>query len=363
MTPIPSRPGWSLCIATLNRRDALLRTLEFALAQSCPPAQVVIVDVSDDWEDTAAEARALFADHGDIRLDYTTSAVRSSATQRNTGLELCTEEVVFLLDDDSFMYPDCAEVILDLYARDTEGAVAGVAARLDPDVPPTTEVGGPMPDRKSSGRRSGAGLKARIIKTPLGRWFNRKILLQNKDELFLKYDEPRRYKVPEALRGADVTPIAFMPGCAMTLRRKVALAEPFDPSLRYYAAFEDLDVAYRAARHGALLRAPAARLHHFEAAGGRVKRKKIIIFQLLNMVVFLKRHAADPDRFRGAYRKLVWRRLLGEALKDALSGRLGFPQTAGVITVMRQSRALWSRDVAELDAWYPEFQRKILDQL
>ena len=40
---------WSLCIATLNRQEALLRTLGFATAQTCPPCQIIVVDVSDDW--------------------------------------------------------------------------------------------------------------------------------------------------------------------------------------------------------------------------------------------------------------------------------------------------------------------------
>lgn len=206
-------------------------------------------------------------------------------------------------------------------------------------------------------------MKARLLRTKLGRWFNRKVLFQNKDELFLKYDEPRVKQVPAGLGHLNVLPVSFMPGSAMTVRRAVALKEPFDTALRYYAAFEDLDVAYRYARHGAVLRAVDARLHHFEAEGGRVKRKKLVIFQLLNMVVFLKRHADRPDDWIGPYKAMLRRRLLGEILKDGLSGRWDFPQTAGVLTVMRQWRDVWSRDAEELDLWYPDFQKTILDRL
>jgi GT2 family glycosyltransferase len=361
-------PNWSLCIATLNRAEVLLRTLAFAAEQTCPPSQIVVIDVSEDWQQTAVRAADLMAAWPDIELLYQTHPVRSSATQRNAGLLLCEHDIVFMIDDDSFMHHDCAAQILQVYAADPDHAVACVAARLVPDLPTVqpaqTGTDTAQLARKSSGRRSGSdGLKAHILRTRLGRWFNRKVLFQNKDELFLKYDEPRDKQVPAGLSHLNVLPVSFMPGSAMTVRRDVALREPFDTALRYYAAFEDLDVAYRYARHGAVLRAVDAKLHHFEAAGGRVKRKKLVIFQLLNMVVFLKRHAAQPDDWIRPYRAMLRRRLLGEILKDALSGRLNFPQTAGVLTVMCHWRDVWSRDSEELDRWYPDFQKTILERL
>lgn len=361
----PTLPDWSLCIATLNRRAALLRTLVFAAHQTCPPRQIVVVDVSEDWEDTRAEAQRLLAPWPDIVLDYGTSDIRSSATQRNTGIALCRHDIVFLIDDDSFLHPTCAEDVLKVYAADRTGEVAAVAATLVPHIPAAPEqqkIKGDRLQRKTSGRLRKPGLRARILNSSFGRWFNRTVLLQNKNELFIKYDEPRARTVPAALAGLDVVPVAFMPGSAMTVRRHVALAEPFDTALRFYAAFEDLDAAYRYARHGAILRATKAYLHHFEAEGGRLKRKKLVIFQLLNMLVFLKRHAEDPERFIPVYRRLLRRRLIGEALKDLLSGRLSVPQARGVLTVMRMWRTVWARDTVTIDEWYPLIQHDIISK-
>jgi GT2 family glycosyltransferase len=357
-------PGWSLCIATLDRRAALLRALAFAARQTCPPSQIVVVDGSDDWDKTRAEAIRALEPWPGIALDYVAASLRSSATQRNEGIALCRHDIVFLADDDSFLHPACAEEVLRVYAADRAGDVAAVSAVLVPDLPPEPGEGpAEALERKPSGRRHGAGIKERIVRTAPGRWFNRKVLLQSMDELFIKYDEPRVRAVPAALAGQDVTPVAFMPGCAMTVRRRVALAEPFDAALRFYAAFEDLDVGYRYARHGAVLRANRAHLHHFEAAGGRLRRKKLVIFQLLNMLVFLKRHADDPGRFLPVYRRLLRRRLLGEVLKDLLSGRLTLPQARGVLVVMRTWREVWGRDTATIDDWYPRLQQGILDGL
>lgn len=356
---------WSLCIATLNRRDALLRTLRHAVTQSAPPREVVVIDVSDDWEENARLAREeIFAHVPEIALIYQTSPVRSSATQRNLGLGLCTSDIVFMLDDDSFMFPDCAEEVLKVYAADVAGEVACISISLSAEIPSLPgSAGAPAITRKETGGAHVAGMQQAVLRSRLGRWINRKILLQSMDELFLKYEGSRDTPVPVSLAGLDVSRITFMQGCAMTVRRTVALAEPFDTALRYYAASEDQDVSYRYGRHGVALRAGKARLHHFEAAGGRIKRQKVIIFQLLNMLIFLKRHARSVDRWKGAYRLLLWRRLLGEFLKDGLSRRFDFPQVKGVLVVMGCWKDLWQRDPATIDTWYPPFQKDIIDRL
>jgi glycosyltransferase involved in cell wall biosynthesis len=53
----------------------------------------------------------------DILWVYNSAEHRSSTLQRNQGLQLATADVVFLLDDDSLMYPTCAEEIMLPQAR------------------------------------------------------------------------------------------------------------------------------------------------------------------------------------------------------------------------------------------------------
>jgi GT2 family glycosyltransferase len=360
-------PGWSLCIATLNRRDALVRTLDFAARQTWPPRQIVVVDVSDEWEESRTEAQQILAPWPDIELIYVTSAIRSSATQRNAGIALCTQEIIFLLDDDSFLFPTAAEEALRIFAADTGKDVAGIAILMVPELPPMPDGSViknlSMPEQKMSGRNRAGNFYRTVMGTRAGRWFNRKVLLQSKEELFIKYDGSRLKDVPDTLAQFDVAAVAFITGGASAVRRSVAVAEPFDTALRFYAAFEDLDVAYRYARHGALLKAHNAHLHHYEAAGGRLQRKKLVIFQLLNSLVFLKRYASDPKQFLPVYRRLLWRRLFGEALKDLLSRRFDFPQARGVWTVIRTWRSVWARDTATIDDWYPAIQKNIIDDL
>lgn len=351
--------AWSLVVPTFNRRDVLLRTLPLALGQTVPPVQAVIVDASDDWQVTRDAVQGLMRDHPGIRLDYLQAVTPSSATQRNQGVEAAVGEIVVMIDDDSFLYSDYVERILAVYAADTRGMVAGVNGVNRPVMPDAQATAGLA--RKAGDRpRKVTGLRDRIMGYRLGRWASSRILFQDMHALFLKYEGERNLLVPPEFSGLDVSPMTFMSGHGLSVRRQIALAEPLDRSLRYYAALEDLDASYRYGRHGILLRANDAHLHHFEVAGGRVRRRTATTFQLLNMLVFIKRNARDPARWLLPYRLMLWRRLLGETIKDALSRRWDFPQAKGVLTAMHGWRKVWKTPVADLDGWYPAYQRKLL---
>ncbi|MBU2958930.1 glycosyltransferase family 2 protein [Paracoccus sp. 1_MG-2023] len=354
---------WSLIVPTYNRRDVLLRVLPLAFGQTTPPRQVVIADSSDDWQDTRAAVMDLATGWPDIRIDYLHATERSSATQRNLACRHATGDIVVMIDDDSFLYPDYVERLLEVYAADRTGQVVGVNGINVPIMPDTGTKAATGLARKAPPSRGVGNLRQRVMRWRVGRWFSREILFQDMHSLFLKYEGPRDTAVPPEMAGLDLAGMTFMSGHGLSVRREIALAEPLDTSLRYYAALEDLDATYRYGRHGKLLRANTARLHHFEVAGGRIKRKTATLFQLLNTLVFIKRHAADPKAMLPTYRRMLRRRLLGETIKDGLSRRWDFPQACGVLLAMRHWRELWRVPTDQLDDWYPEFQRRLLDEI
>lgn len=352
---------WSLVIPTCNRRDVLLQVLPLALGQTVPPVQVVIVDSSDDWDVTRQAVMAMGGTHPAIRLDYLHAETPSSATQRNQGIEHAIGDIVVMIDDDSFLYPDYVERILAVYAVDQQGVVAGVNGLNVPVMPGHQAMTGLA--RKTDSQEKVSTLRDRVMQYRLGRWISRRILFQDMHALFLEYEGKRTTVVPPAFAHLDVAPMTFMSGHGLSVRRPVALAEPMDRSLRRYAALEDLDASYRYGRHGILLRANDARLHHFEVAGGRIKRQAVTTLQLLNMLVFIKRHAARPHDWLATYRLMLWRRLLGETIKDALSRRWNFPQARGVLAAMKGWRTVWRIPTEDLDKQYPGCQRAILDRI
>lgn len=353
---------WSLCIATYDRASVLMRCLACAFAQTRLPAEVVVVDASAEWRAAAEDAGRLCEAAG-VPLRYLPASARSSAVQRNQAIEAAESDVLFLIDDDSFMQPDCAALIMAVYEADAEGAIAGVCAMNAPEIPAAAmiETAGGAVVRKTSGVRKSGRLRNVVMRTRFGRWINAKVLMQGKEALFLPY-EPERPdpRAPDWAAALPARAVRFMPGFATTVRRAVALREPFEGSLRYYTAFEDLDATYRWRRHGALLSLPTARLHHFEAASGRVSRTVVIALQLLNMLVFIKRNAERPETLIGRYRWMLARRLVSELLKDLISRRWRMPQVAGVLVAMRAWREVLAVPRDQLDAWYPEFQGRLM---
>src|SRR5438552_4090779 len=124
-----SLPPWALVLSTYRRREVLMLCLTAAVNQSCPPREIVIVDASPDWRDTREQVLSEFAaPRPGIRWKYVEADRRSLPAQRNQGIALSTAPILFMIDDDSIMYHDCAEQILGIYAADRGRKIAGVGA-------------------------------------------------------------------------------------------------------------------------------------------------------------------------------------------------------------------------------------------
>ena len=133
------------------------------------------------------------------------------ARQRNQGIALATADILFLIDDDSLMYPGCAGRIMAIYEADRDGAVAGVQATLAAAPPGDLEV---ADGRKKTGYGAVPevrGGRLRTVKEAL--W--RHLFLMDAPTLFIPYDGayPRR-PLPSAIARLGVVregPAARLP--------------------------------------------------------------------------------------------------------------------------------------------------------
>src|SRR5262249_52513802 len=151
--------------------------------------EIIVVDASPGWEKTRDDVLAnLAAAHPEIRWNYVAAEKRSSAAQRNQGIRLATADVLLLIDDDSLMYPDCAEQILRIYEADPEGVVAGVNAMHVP-VPPDDPQDALAQKPSEHGTTKHYSPVARAIRG-----------LLRADDLFVPYDADfPQHPLPEAL--------------------------------------------------------------------------------------------------------------------------------------------------------------------
>lgn len=357
---------WGLCIATLNRIDSLETAVALALQQSRPPCEIVIVDASADWVDHARRIEACVAARpagpAPVRLRFLRAEARSSARQRNQGIRAAEADVLFLIDDDTFLYPDAAEEIMRIYQADVDGAIAAVGLM---DAPPFPVGDGAGRDRRAE--EPGVGVERRLYAWGPVRWFSRDVLLRSHEGTFVRYSDSRHRHGAEELRRLAATraiPEVFQQdligGCMMTARRSVALAEPFEEALLAYCPAEDYDVCYRFLRHGLVVRSVRARAHHQQAPSGRLKRRETAHLYMSNLGYYVRKNTTRPLRDGARFGLYALRRILAEFLKDVISLQPSLPRLRGALGGSLDVVQLWRLPRDGLARWYEARQRRLL---
>lgn len=344
---------WAVVIPTYQRESVLWRCLNSAIAQTLPPKQIIVVDGSPDWAKTKTRIfNELVPRAPTIEWQYVPANRLSSAAQRNQGIAVAVADVIFLIDDDSLMYPTCAEEIMRIYAHDSTHEIAGVMPFLDP-LPPDRPAASAVPNGKIK-----IFDKLRVLKVKL-RSFAKKLIKD--DNIFIPYHFTfPKYTLPPTLRGLAVHPVAMMHGARMTFRREILAKVQFAEFLERYAVNEDNDVCYRASQHGMLLHALNARLCHLEASQARLSRFTTTALWALNQVALHRLHSIDLPRFEKIFAKLLWQRLFTQTIKDILDLRWSLPSTRGAWFALRHYKTVLACAPEELHRWYPSFQQALI---
>lgn len=286
MEPAPLL-SYDVVMATRNRPEAVALSLPLLLAQSRSPARIVIVDSSDDGAPIEALAREADGVSG-ITVVYLRSA-SGSAFQRNLGLAEGRSDVVIFPDDDSLLYPDAAERMMEVYEADTGAQIAAVCARPAP-VPPGGDL---RLETVRAERMSGPRLAARRLRQGI-----KERLAPLNPFLAVGNRLNDRHVLPPWAAAMDVTPVPYMTGFRMSFRRAVIAQERFDEALLRYAWFEDIDASFRAMRHGAVVVAGRAGIHHHRVEGPRAGGTAMGLWAILNRgYVVMKSVDANPDLF------------------------------------------------------------------
>jgi len=351
-TPQPSpslgeRPlSWSLVVATLHREECLLRSLRANVQQSRPPKQVIVVDASADWQRVRKRAlREIAPATPDVEWIYVGSARRSLPYQRNRGLDLCTSDVIFYLDDDAFMYRDCAEKMMRIYESDSRQEIGGVSAAL---APAHENRIGPLPVAETN-------------KTPL--WKGMLFALWDQERLFLPYDggyHQRPLSTEQQQQG--LVPRSLFHGCRMTFRTSAVRAVGGSDEVLLRTAFgEDCDLSYRVSRQHALVMEPSALLFHEQTPVARTKRALNTTLVLLNAVALYCLHAPAGRRRRSRILGFLSKRLALDAVRDGMRGRLNVPCARGALRALRHVPALLKLDPETLRREYEKLQIQLCD--
>lgn len=337
---------WTLTICTYNRPHFLVETLKYALQQTRPPAEVVVVDASDDWADNRARMEAEFkTEWKTVALTYVPAEVRSLTFQRNQALGLATSDIVFSLDDDIYLYPDAAEIVLDVYEADTDCEVAMVTGKFTsgPYNPHATTH---HPDALSEEPQS-----------KIKEWVENQLTLDNH---FVPYAEPVEMSpVPTSIAHLNVYPSGLINGGRTTFRRKYAEESGWTELLRYYATHEDSDFSYRMSQFGRLIVAPDADFFHADGNEGTASRFRINTIRVRNLLALHAVHS--PNRVRSALRcGASFTKFMSLYLViDAMQKRVSFPTARAYAYGIAQIPLFLFLPIPNFEQWYVDLQERM----
>ncbi|HET6657026.1 MAG TPA: glycosyltransferase [Gaiellaceae bacterium] len=276
------RAGSSFVIATRNRPGYLLDTVRSLLGQTVLPAELCIVDSSDETP-ARGEIEQLCADAA-VRLIYVHPAPSGLPRQRNIGVERTSGDPIFFVDDDVSIAPAAHEEVLAEYERwgPELGGVRGSPLRPQRPARPVIlwrrffGLGGWWPE--ASGRVRGG------------------FFAENANALA----EPRR--------------VEFFNGLFPSFRREVFAHERFDDALEGYAFKEDVDFSYRVSRRGyVLVQTPRALVDHLKAPSERLPPFQLQRMMLANQFYLHRKNMPQTLRNRAA----LWWALGGMAMLNA----------------------------------------------
>ena len=271
----PPRSGSAFIIATRNRPDDLVRTVESLLDQTVLPAELCIVDSSVETP-TRSQIEKLCSDAA-LALDYHHPAPEGLTIQRNVGIDRTHGDPVFFIDDDVALAPDCHEAILEEYDK-WGPELGGIRATPVRPARPSKAtiayrklfgIGGWWPE--SSGRIRG-GFYAEGVSESSG-----------------------------------VRRIEYFNGWFMSFRREVFEHERFDEVLSGYAYKEDIDFSYRVSRRYTLLQTPRARCDHLKSGAARMSSHQLQRMNLANQFYLHRKLMPQTARNRAA----LWWALIG----------------------------------------------------
>lgn len=250
----------SVVICTRNRPGDLADCLRSLAAQTRLPAEVLVVDASDD--DASRRVVEICAATAPLRRVRSLRTAPGLTRQRNAGVEAATGDVVTFLDDDVVLEPDYLARILELFEVDpalagAEGAVA------------TPSLGG---------RRRLANLfRHAFLMNALGR--GRGVRRSG----FVIYDPWPR----------TVQPVTSLVGCNMSYRAEVFRRFRFDEWFDGYGLFEDQDFSWRVGRAHRLVQTPHARLEHRLSPASRAKLPALHEMTAVNHFYFVRKNLPD----------------------------------------------------------------------
>jgi GT2 family glycosyltransferase len=121
-------PSATVAVVTYERPTYVERCLRHLQAQTCPPAEIIVVDSSTS-RDTERLVRSEFPS---VTYAICPAGRGATGTARQISYRLTTTDVLAFVDDDAFAEPEWLATLLPLFDDPSVGAVGGRQIRHQP---------------------------------------------------------------------------------------------------------------------------------------------------------------------------------------------------------------------------------------
>jgi glycosyltransferase involved in cell wall biosynthesis len=282
----------AIVIATRNRRPALRQTLESLAAQSVQPAELVIVDGSDDAASRSWCEGESIPGLGSA-VSWHAAELTGAAIQRNQGVRYCAQPVVGFMDDDILFEPLCfARLWRALHSDPRLGGVNAMITNQQYQAPGRISR---IMFRLMAGR-----VESSYAGRVLGPAVN--LLPEDRDDL------------------PDVVPVEWLNTTCTLYRRDALPNPPFTSQFTGYSLMEDLALSLIVGRRWQLANARTARIYHDSQPGSHKSDPAALSrMQLVNRHYVMTK-VLERTRFSD-YLKLVLFELF--SLASSLQSRAG----------------------------------------
>ncbi|AFZ59161.1 glycosyltransferase family 2 protein [Anabaena cylindrica FACHB-243] len=228
----------SALVPTRNRSAPLARTLQSLSQQSVQPVEMIVVDGSEDDQTQnicESEIPGLFT-----TIKYYRATKIGAATQRNQAISHASQAVIWLMDDDILLEPDCLARLWSALQSDPQ--ISGVNAMI-------TNQRYLPPGRIS--RSLFRFLHGSLEKSYAGKCIGPALNLLPEDDLNLP----------------EVVPVEWL-NTTCTLYRREILPQPlFSSHFTGYSLLEDVTLSLMVGKNWKLANARTARIFHDSQPG------------------------------------------------------------------------------------------------
>lgn len=284
----------SAIVPTLDRCDSLRRTLASLELQELLPAELVVVDASQN-NDTRDMLRGFAERVGSASsIRWLEARVVGAAAQRNQGIAESTQPNVWFFDDDVLFEPECVQRLWRVFEGNS--GLGGVSAMI------------------VNQRYQPPGLASRwMFRLMAGYWSESYAGRVIGPAINLLPED--REDLPEAV------PVDWLNlGC--TIYRRAALpAPPFPQSFHGYSIMEDLALSLAVGREWGLANARKARIFHDSQPGAHKADPGALAEMALAHRLFIMSKYLNRTGWKDRLRLIAWAAFMHAASLRSADGR------------------------------------------